>query len=272
MITWYNKGVYLWKDLIVACLEEDMEAKGIYEKRRFNKDGKYVEANDFVQGQKAPEPLIVLENKIKFAIYLDDGPMVGVFLDQREVRKTIRDVYAEGKSVLNIFSYTGAFSVFAALGGAEKTTSVDLANRSRPKTEEHFQINGINPESQDIIVEDVFNYFKYAVRKALCFDLVILDPPSFARSKKRTFSVAKDYVELLKDAIQITSKGGVIVASTNYSNFDMKKFKTFIDIAFKELGEVYRVRETFSLPEDFHISPDFPEGDYLKVVFIEKLS
>ncbi len=272
LITWYNKGVYLWKDMIVRSLESLVSVRGIYEKKRFSKEGKYVDAKDYVKGEKAPEPLIVLENKVKFAIYLDDGPMVGVFLDQREVRKAIRDVYAKGRSVLNTFSYTGAFSVFAALGGASKTTSVDLANRSRPKTEEHFFINGIAPDSQDIIVEDVFNYFKYAVRKQLCFDMVILDPPSFARSKKRTFSVAKDYVDLLKDAIQITAKGGMIVASTNYSNFDMKKFKTFIDIAFKELNARYKVKETYTLPEDFHISTDFPEGDYLKVIFIEKTS
>ena len=114
--------------------------------------------------------------------------MFGVFLDQRNVRKVIRDKYAEGKSVLNTFSYTGAFSIAAALGGASKTTSVDLANRSKSKTIEQFSVNGIDYDAHDIIVEDVFNYFKYAVRKQLSFDMVILDPPSFARSKKHTFS------------------------------------------------------------------------------------
>jgi 23S rRNA (cytosine1962-C5)-methyltransferase len=93
--------------------------------------------------------------------------MVGVFLDQRDVRKTIRDSYAKDKTVLNTFSYTGAFSVFAALGGAIKTTSVDLAKRSRSKTAEQFTVNEINVDAQDIIVEDVFNYFKYAVKKEI---------------------------------------------------------------------------------------------------------
>ena len=84
---------------------------------------------------------------------------------------------------------------------------------------------------------DVFNYFKYAIKKNLKFDMVILDPPSFAKSKKFTFSAAKDYKNLLKETIQITENNGIIVASTNCSTFDMKKFKQFIDDAFKETNE-----------------------------------
>ncbi|MCY4908628.1 class I SAM-dependent methyltransferase, partial [Salmonella enterica subsp. enterica serovar 1,4,[5],12:i:-] len=91
-----------------------------------------------------------------------------------------------------------------------------------------------NHEEHEIIVEDVFKYFKYAVRKKKAFDVVILDPPSFARSKKFTFSAEKDYKNLLKDAIGITENNGVIVASTNCAAFNMKKFKGFIDEACKE--------------------------------------
>ncbi len=273
LLTWYSIGIYTFKDDILEALKSSMDYKGIYQKKRFDAKGQYLDdTDDFITGEKAPEPLIVKENGANFAVYLDDGAMVGVFLDQREVRKTIRDQYAKGKTMLNTFSYTGAFSVFAALGGAKKTTSVDLANRSRAKTQEQFRINSINVDAQDIIVEDVFNYFKYAVRKKLSFDLVVLDPPSFARSKKHTFSAAKDYTKLLKEAIQITSKGGVIVASTNASNFDMKRFKGFIDKAFKALHGKYSIEETFSLPKDFRVSEKFKEGNYLKVVFIRKIT
>ena len=272
LVTWYSVGIYTFKNDILEALKSSVEYKGIYQKKRFDAKGQYLDdTNDFVCGDKAEAPIIVKENGVNFAIYLDDGAMVGVFLDQRDVRKTIRDSYAKGKTVLNTFSYTGAFSVFAALGGAAKTTSVDLANRSRSKTEEQFTINGIDLEAQDIIVEDVFNYFKYAVRKKLTFDLVVLDPPSFARSKKHTFSAGKDYVKLLKEAIQITNKGGVIVASTNASNFDMQKFRDFISKAFKELNGKYSIEETFSLPKDFRVMDKFREGDYLKVVFIRKV-
>jgi 23S rRNA (cytosine1962-C5)-methyltransferase len=268
----YSEGIYQFKEHVIQSLTNLIDVKGLYEKKRFDAKGTYIEDDDFVSGERANFPLIVKENGIHFAIYLNDGAMVGVFLDQRDVRKTIRDKYAAGKHVLNTFSYTGAFSVAAALGGAAKTTSVDLANRSKSKTIEQFSVNGLDYESQDIIVEDVFNYFKYAVRKKLAFDMVILDPPSFARSKKHTFSAGKDYPDLLKQAITITEKNGIIVASSNCSTFGMNKFKGFIDKAFHSTGDKYKLLEEFSLPQDFKTIREFKEGDYLKVVFIKKLT
>ncbi|WP_409253035.1 class I SAM-dependent rRNA methyltransferase [Bacillus sp. SCS-153A] len=270
LINWYSEGIYQFKNDIILSLQQLADIKGVYQKKRFAQSGKYIEEDDFVTGERAEFPLIVKENGVNFAVYLNEGAMVGVFLDQRDVRKLIRDKYAKGKTVLNTFSYTGAFSVFAAAGGAAKTTSVDLANRSEAKTIEQFSINRLDYEEQDIIVMDVFNYFKYAIKKQLKFDMVILDPPSFARSKKHTFSAAKDYTDLLKQTIAITEKNGIIVASTNASNFDMKKFKGYIDKAFKESGSSYKMMEEFSLPDDFRTISQFKQGDYLKVVFIKK--
>ena len=271
VISWYSEGIYSFRDTVIQALMKSADVKGLYEKKRFAVKGTYIEDDDFIEGERASFPLIVKENGIRFPIYLNDGAMVGVFLDQRHVRKTIRDKYAAGKTVLNTFSYTGAFSAAAALGGAVKTTSVDLANRSKSKTIEMFSVNGIDHEAQDIIVEDVFNYFKYAVRKQLKFDMVILDPPSFARSKKHTFSARKDYPELLAQAIQITEKDGIIVASSNCSTFSMKKFKDFIKKAFAQTGDRYKILEEFTLPEDFRTIKEFKEGNYLKVAFIQKL-
>lgn len=268
LISWYSEGIYSFKEMILAGLEASVTYKGIYEKKRFDTKGQYLEDDDFVKGERGEFPLIVKESGQNFAIYLNDGAMVGVFLDQRDVRKKIRDAYSKGKTVLNTFSYTGAFSIFAAAGGATKTTSVDLAKRSLSKTTEQFEVNGIDAEKQDIIVMDVFDYFKYAKRKELAFDVVILDPPSFARSKKYTFSSSKDYTNLLKDAIAITEKNGVIVASTNNATFGMKKFKTFVEKAFKESNKKYTIEEEFSLPSDFRTSPLFKEGNYLKVLFV----
>ncbi len=271
VVSWYSEGIYTFRDEVIAALQKVANFKGIYEKKRFDTKGKYIEGDDFVAGVRGEFPLIVKENGVNFAVYLNDGAMVGVFLDQRNVRKQIRDKYAKGRTVLNMFSYTGAFSVFAALGGANKTTSVDLANRSLSKTIEQFSVNEVDYEAQDIIVEDVFLYFKYAAKKKMKFDMVVLDPPSFARSKKYTFSAAKDYKNLLKETIAITENNGIIVASTNCSAFDMKKFKGFIDTAFKEMNGKYKILEEHSLPEDFRTIDQFKEGDYLKVVFIEKI-
>ncbi|MGD6816414.1 class I SAM-dependent rRNA methyltransferase [Metabacillus sp. 113a] len=271
LINWYSKGIYTFRNEIMTALQHAAGPKGIYQKKRFNEKGQYIEEDDFVWGEQAPYPLLVKENGVQFAVYLNEGAMVGVFLDQREVRQAIRDRYSNGKTVLNMFSYTGAFSVFAALGGAAKTVSVDVANRSLPKTIEQFSINGIDHEAQEIIVEDVFKYFKYAARKEKTFDLVILDPPSFAKSKKHIFSAAKDYKDLLRETIHLTASGGVIAASTNASSVSDEKFKGFIDQAFKEEKVKYRILESFKLPEDFRTAPAFKQGSYLKVHFINVL-
>jgi 23S rRNA (cytosine1962-C5)-methyltransferase len=101
--------------------------------------------------------------------------------------------------------------------------------------------------------------------------MVILDPPSFARSKKMVFSAEKDYKNLLKEAIAITEDEGIIIASTNSSSFNMNKFKGFIDQAFRETNRKYQLVEEFSLPIDFKTIKEFPEGSFLKVVFIKNL-
>lgn len=272
MVSWYSEGIYSMKHHVYGVLDKITDYKAIYEKKRFDSKGQYIEQDDFVKGTIGDFPIIVKENGMNFAVDLNDGAMTGIFLDQRDVRKAIRDRYAEGKHVLNTFSYTGAFSVAAALGGATKTTSVDLAKRSLAKTIEQFSVNGIDYEAQDIKVMDVFDYFRYAKRHELKFDMVILDPPSFARSKKHTFSTAKDYPSLLKDTIAITEKKGIIVASTNNATFGMKKFKSFIEKAFSETNTKYKILEESSLPKDFRTNRDFPEFNYLKVVILQKLS
>ncbi|ANU26679.1 class I SAM-dependent rRNA methyltransferase [Planococcus versutus] len=269
LLSWYSEGMYTFKDQVIAALQNVVDCKGIYQKKRFDTKGQYIEEDDFVAGERGEFPLVVKENGVNFAVYLNDGAMTGIFLDQRDVRNVIKQKYAKGKTVLNTFSYTGAFSVVAALGGATNTTSVDLAKRSSSKTIEQFSVNGLDFESQDILVMDVFNYFKYAKRKEMKFDLVILDPPSFARSKKYTFSTSKDYTNLMKEAIALTEKNGVIVASTNSASFGMKKFKGFVDKAFKELGGKYSIVEEFTLPSDFRVRKEFKEGDYLKVLFVK---
>ncbi len=272
VVNWYSEGIYSFREEIYQALNDIADPRGVYEKLRFDKNGQYVDQDDYVSGEKGEFPLIVSENGMNYAVDLNDGAMTGIFLDQRNVRKALRDRYSEGKTVLNTFSYTGAFSVAAALGGATETTSVDLAKRSLPKTIEQFAVNGIDYESQDIKVMNVFDYFRYAERHALKFDVVVLDPPSFARTKKKTFSTSKDYTKLVKDTLKITSDGGVIVASTNTASFNMKKFKTFIDKAFKEENKRYKIVEEHQLPEDFTVPHNFPEFNYLKVVFIKVLN
>lgn len=268
VFSWYNETLYQKKaELLTAFRTVYPDIIGAYEKIRFST--KDLPESQFLYGEQAPEPLLVTENGVQFATYLNEGLMTGIFLDQKEVRGQLVDGFAVGKTVLNMFSYTGAFSVAAAMGGAVATTSVDLAKRSLPKTTEQFEVNHLNLAAQKIIVMDVFDYFKYASRKGLSYDMIILDPPSFARNKKKVFSVAKNYGELVKDSIDILTDKGTLIASTNAANLSLAKYKKMVITALQEKNVRYKITDTYQLPADFQVNPNFPEGNYLKVLFIE---
>ena len=262
VFSWYNSYVYQIRQTISEAFRQVFpEVLGAYEKIRF-KGLDYESAH--VYGQEAPDFFTVLENGVLYQVFMNDGLMTGIFLDQHEVRGSLVDGLAMGKSLLNMFSYTAAFSVAAAMGGASQTTSVDLAKRSRELSQAHFQANGISTDDHRFIVMDVFEYFKYAKRKGLTYDVIVLDPPSFARNKKQTFSVAKDYHKLISQSLEILNPGGIIIASTNAANVSRQKFTEQIDKGFA--GRSYQILNKYGLPADFAYNKKDESSNYLKVI------
>ena len=262
VFSWYNSYVYQIRKVISEAFRQVFpEVLGTYEKLRF-KGLDYESAH--VYGQEAPDFFTVLENGILYQVFMNDGLMTGIFLDQHEVRGSLVDGLAMGKSLLNMFSYTAAFSVAAAMGGASQTTSVDLAKRSRELSQAHFQANGLSTDEHRFIVMDVFEYFKYAKRKDLTYDVIVLDPPSFARNKKQTFSVAKDYHKLISQSLEILNPGGIIIASTNAANVSRQKFTEQIDKGFA--GRSYQILNKYGLPADFAYNKKDESSNYLKVI------
>lgn len=262
VFSWYNSYVYQIRQTISEAFRQVFpEVLGAYEKIRF-KGLDYESAH--VYGQEAPDFFTVLENGVLYQVFMNDGLMTGIFLDQHEVRGSLVDGLAMGKSLLNMFSYTAAFSVAAAMGGASQTTSVDLAKRSRELSQAHFQANGLSTDEHRFIVMDVFEYFKYAKRKNLTYDVIVLDPPSFARNKKQTFSVAKDYHKLISQSLEILNPGGIIIASTNAANVSRQKFTEQIDKGFA--GRSYQILNKYGLPADFAYNKKDESSNYLKVI------
>ena len=262
VFSWYNSYVYQIRQTISEAFRQVFpEVLGAYEKIRF-KGLDYESAH--VYGQEAPDFFTVLENGVLYQVFMNDGLMTGIFLDQHEVRGSLVDGLAMGKSLLNMFSYTAAFSVAASMGGASQTTSVDLAKRSRELSQAHFQANGISTDEHRFIVMDVFEYFKYAKRKGLTYDVIVLDPPSFARNKKQTFSVAKDYHKLISQSLEILNPEGIIIASTNAANVSRQKFTEQIDKGFA--GRSYQILNKYGLPADFAYNKKDESSNYLKVI------
>ena len=203
---------------------------------------------------EAQEEVTVTENGIRFVIHPADGLATGLYLDHRDNRRRICQM-AEGKDVLNLFAYTCGFSVAAAVGGAASTTSVDLTVRSLEWGKANFAANGLELEAHTFIRSDAFDYFKRAERQKKRFDLIILDPPSFARSKKpkRTFEVRKHLVELIEGARELLRPGGQMLIATNNRQLSANWLLDQVDLA--SGGRYHKVVARPRLPIDYAADP-----------------
>jgi 23S rRNA (cytosine1962-C5)-methyltransferase len=211
----------LWLD---QCLEIITEVTGVpsthiyvrQRKRMSHREGQY-EKMDTKQ-----EFFTVLENGIKFQVNLTDYLDTGLFLDHRITREMVKEV-CKDKRVLNLFCYTGSFSVYAALGGAASVTSVDLSKTYLNWAEDNFVINRLkDPDKYHFVHADVKQYLKTLAPDS--FDLVIMDPPTFSNSKrmKDFLDIQRDHVELINDVLAATTLGGIVYFSTNFSKFVME--------------------------------------------------
>ncbi|MEX2804102.1 class I SAM-dependent methyltransferase [Streptococcus sp. H31] len=266
LFSWYNAFVYTIRQTIVAAFKEVFadKVKGAYEKVRF--DGPAYDSS-FVYGERAAEKFLITENGLKYSVFLDQGLMTGLFLDQREIRRDLTNGLAAGKRLLNLFSYTAAFSLAAASGGAKETVSVDLAKRSKELSQAHFAANAIADDSHQFLIMDVFDYLKYAKRKGLLFDIILIDPPSFARNKKQTFSVHKDYPRLISQSLDILTEGGLIIAAVNAANMSISRFQKELEKGFSTRRHTYLSLK--QLPDDFAVNQADEKSNYLKVFTIK---
>lgn len=266
-INWYSRGAYLYKEWWYQALmnQTRLSIQGIYETKRFELADKEI-AMALVSGQAHPEDFFVKEAGRYYRVQLGEDWMTGLFLDQRQVRQFVQD-QSDQMTVLNLFSYTGAFTVAAAQGGASRTVSVDVANRSLALTQANLAANHLDTiqDQHKIRIMDVFDYLQYAKRKELQFDMLICDPPSFARTKERTFSALSDYRQLAADLFTLTRPGGMCILSTNHSAYLKETFIEEMNEAGQLSGSKVHLIQTFGLPEDFPSTAD-KTSQYLKVL------
>ncbi len=250
LINYYSEGIISYRKQIIEALKRTAEFATITEK---NRSQKLVETESSKRGD-----FVVLENGVKCRVNLESGGMTGIFMDQREVRQAIRRNYAKNRNVLNLFSYSALFSVFAVLGGAKSTTNVDIARRSHEIAEANYALNGISAASHKFITEDVFEFLIRAAKQNRKYDLIIIDPPSFSTSNGVAFSTEKELGKLIDAALAVSSKNAALVISTNNSKISKEQFS-------KLVGKRIKIREEFSLPADYRANRDLPESSYLKV-------
>jgi 23S rRNA (cytosine1962-C5)-methyltransferase len=213
-------------------------------------------------GKPAPEQFEIRERNLKYLIRPYDGFSVGLFLDHRENRARVHDA-SKGADVLNLFAYTCGFSVAAAVGGAMSTTSVDVSAKNLEWSKANFALNHVDLANHTFIRSDAMDYLRRARRQEKSFDLIVVDPPSFAhgRGSKKDFSIATDLPELIAEAVAVLRPGGGLMVSTNFRKLSLRDLKELVRKGSgKRRGKVI---EAPPLPLDFAI-----DRDHAKTIFL----
>jgi 23S rRNA (cytosine1962-C5)-methyltransferase len=228
------------EELLVAGLAQ-LGVAGAYLKRHPKQANELLQAEDDrtapsgpVLGAPAPEMLIVHEFGVPYEVQLHAGLRTGLFLDQRENRRRIVELVA-GKRVLNLFAYTGSFSVAALAAGAAHVTSVDVSRTALRWADRNVERIG-GSERHRSIAQDAFDALERLAARGERFDVIICDPPSYATTKRGRFRVTKDYVSLCRAALQVIAGEGVVLACLNHYGISQVSLRKFVQTAVRAQG------------------------------------
>jgi 23S rRNA (cytosine1962-C5)-methyltransferase len=255
---------------VEAALEEHLEPRGIVRKlrRKSLEEDRGRLRDEVVRGQKPPEVLEVREAGVPFGVEILGGLHTGLFTDLREEHVRIRSL-ARGRRVLNTFAYTGAFSVAAALGGAEKVTSVDVVAKVLERARSNFLLAGLDPEEHHFARMEVLEFLRMAGRRGWRFDAIVLDPPTFATFKSGRWCSRTDYPRLLDLALSVLEPEGLLWMAANTEGFPAKSFEGMIAGTFEKSQRRARTLAVGGLPPDYPTPMDVPEARYLKVQVVQ---
>ena len=205
----------------------------------------------------------VRENGLLFGVDLAHGQKGGLFLDQRDNRARVRAL-ARGRRVLNLFGYTGGFSIYAAAGGAAHTTTVDVAREAIQSARHNFERNHLPLEAAELHAADAFAFLERAIGDRISYDLVISDPPSFAPSRKALPAALGAYRRLHRLCATVTARGGILCAASCSSHVGAEAFERTIVEGAADAGRRFELDEMHGAAADHPVAPFFPEGSYLK--------
>jgi 23S rRNA (cytosine1962-C5)-methyltransferase len=272
----YSAGLTPHRGAIVEAVRAEVEGlAGVYGRDEIPRDDLEEDAGApqgrVLWGAEPPERIAIDEHGMKMLVDVRRGQKTGYFLDQRENRRMVRELARGRAEALNLFAYTGGFSVAAALGGARHVVSVDVDRDAVALARENFLANGLDPADHTFAAEDAFELLARTRREGRRFDLVVCDPPAFAKSQRAVEAALAGYASLNRGALAVVAPGGLLVTASCSARVSAEEFFDAVkEAAFKSRVDVQLVRETRQ-PPDHPVSPQFREGRYLKCLVLRRV-
>jgi 23S rRNA (cytosine1962-C5)-methyltransferase len=267
----YARVAESYLDALVPLLEAEFKPAGIYMQDRIRS---VTAADDrrppafHLAGKAAPPEVEVHEDGLKFLVDVTAPVSPGLFLDLREGRRMCEPL-VKGRTVCNLFSFTGAFGMRAVRGGATAVTHVDAAARSHARCRQNLSASGMDPEAIEAITGDVFTLLEKFRQRGRVFDFVVVDPPPFSNVKGSTFSALKDWNQLMAAVAGIVSPGGQVLAISNAVRLQEDEFFLALGEGVNQARRSARLIGECGLPPDFPVPPAFVEGRYLKIKLLQ---
>ena len=271
VVQWLSAGALPWRDELYEAITASVAPRGIYDQKRVRSLAGQAAPEPAVKvaGDEAPLEIVVEEEGCRFAVDVTAPLGVGFFPDMRLGRDAVARRAAD-RRVLNLFSYTGAFSVRAAKAGATEVVAVDTSAKAHARARRNYELSGLDASHVEMITADAMKTLeRFADRKRL-FDLVVCDPPTFSHGQGRPFSATSDLGQLAGAAASVLAPGGFLAFATNAAKLSTGDVDRAIAEGAAAFGHSLHIIERHGLPPDFPVNPGFPEGNYLKFVLAVK--
>ncbi|HPO06185.1 MAG TPA: class I SAM-dependent rRNA methyltransferase, partial [Candidatus Gracilibacteria bacterium] len=266
VLQFHTKAIMNFRPEIVDALLSIHPWQGIYERNdKWLDKREEVKISDQVLSGNIPDQVIVQENSYKFLVDIKNGQKTGFFLDQREKRRELMR-YIPGENLVNCFSYTGGFSVYALAGGAKKVTSVDISAEAIAVAKENIKLNGFDLDKCEFIVSDVRDYLREQEDRSLA--VLILDPPAFIKERQKIKEGLQGYRNLNKLGIQKIKESGILLSCSCSSHLDLNNFRYLLNSSANDAKRHLQILSTHTHDLDHPELLAFTETEYLKSIFL----